>query len=120
MLLLAESLLKAAGFGYDEIEETWFSRTPLHPPVVVECDEDRAYIRETLTEVRSALDAIGCVYDNFVINARFVSVAGPTQISMAMNDLAVATEPARNQVVILPPATTPLSILNLCGQTQKA
>ena len=42
MLFLAESLLKAAGFEYDEIEETWVARMPLRPLVAVECDEDRS------------------------------------------------------------------------------
>jgi hypothetical protein len=77
MLLLAESLLTAAGFEYDEIEETWIARTPLRPLVAVESDEDRAYIREALKEVQSSLDAIGCTYNNFVVNAPFISVAGP-------------------------------------------
>lgn len=36
-----------------------------------------------------------------------------TQISEAMKDLAVAVELARSQVVILPPATTPVSVLDL-------
>ena len=77
MLLLAESLLTAAGFEYDEIEEAWIARLPLCPLVAVECDEDRAYIREALMEVQSSLDAIGCVYNNFVVNTRFVSIEGP-------------------------------------------
>ena len=50
---------------------------PLRPLVAVECDEGRAYIREALREVQASLDAIGCAYDNFVVNARFISVAGP-------------------------------------------
>jgi len=78
MLFLAESLLKAAGFVYDEIDETWVARMPLCPLVSVECDEDRAYIREALMEVQASLDAIGCVYNNFFVNASFVSVVGPT------------------------------------------
>ena len=78
MLLLAQSLLWAAGFEYDEIEETWIARVPLCPLVSVECDEDRAYIREALREVQASLDAIGCAYNNFVVNASVVSVAGPT------------------------------------------
>ena len=78
MLFLAESLLKAAGFEYDEIDETWVARMPLCPLVSVECDEDRAYIREALMEVQASLDAIGCVYNNFFVNASFVSVAGPS------------------------------------------
>jgi hypothetical protein len=77
MLLLAHPLLTAAGFEYDEIEETWVARMPLRPLVAVECDEDRAYIREALLEVQTSLNAIDCVYNNFVVNARFVSVVGP-------------------------------------------
>ena len=77
MLLLAQSLLREAGFEYDEIEDTWVARMPLCPLVAVECDEDQAYIRESLMEVQASLDAIGCVYNNFVVNACFVSVAGP-------------------------------------------
>lgn len=78
MLLLAQSLLWAAGFEYDGIGETWVTRMPFQPLLVVECDEDRAYIREALTEVHTVLDGIGCVYCNFVVNAGFVSVAGPS------------------------------------------
>jgi hypothetical protein len=29
-------------------------------------------------EVHTVLDGIGCVYNNFVVNDHFVSVAGPT------------------------------------------
>ena len=78
MLLLAQSLLTAAGFEYDEIEETWVARMPLRPLVAVECDEDRAYIREALLEVQTSLNATDCTYDNFVVNARFVSIVGPS------------------------------------------
>ena len=77
MLFLAQSLLTAAGFEYDEIEEIWVARMPLRPLVAVECDEGRVYIRETLMEVKAILDAIGSVYNNFVVNGRFVSVAEP-------------------------------------------
>lgn len=76
MLLLAQSLLREAGFEYDDIEDTWVARMPLCPLVAVECDEDQAYIRESLMEVQASLDAIGCVYNNFVVNACFVSVTG--------------------------------------------
>ncbi len=79
MLFLAQSLLTMAGFEYDEIDETWVARMPLRPLVAVECDEDRAYVREALREVQASLDAIGCAYDNyFVVNGRFVSVPGPS------------------------------------------
>jgi hypothetical protein len=66
-----------AGFEYDEIDETWLDRMPLRPLVAVECDEDRAYIRDALREVQASLDAIGCAYNSFVVNAS-VSVAGPS------------------------------------------
>ena len=59
MLFLAQSLLTTAGFGYDEIDETWVARIPLRPLVSVECDEDRAYIREAPRENQASLDAIG-------------------------------------------------------------
>ena len=78
MSLLAQSLLWAAGFGYDEIEETWVAHMPLRPFVAFECDEGRAYIREALMEVQATLDGIGCVSSNFVVNDCLVSVAGPT------------------------------------------
>jgi hypothetical protein len=78
MLPLAQSLLTAAGFEYDEIEEHWVPRMPLRPLVAVECDEDRAYIREALLEVQTSLNAIDCVYNNFVVNACCVSVVGPS------------------------------------------
>ena len=32
MLLLAQSLLWAAGFEYDGMGETWVTRMPVHPP----------------------------------------------------------------------------------------
>lgn len=73
MLFLAQSLLRTAGFVYDEVEETWVARLPLRALAAVECDEDRAYIREALIEVRATLDAIGCVYNNFAVNARLGS-----------------------------------------------
>jgi hypothetical protein len=41
-----------------------------------------------------------------------------TQISTAMKDLAVAVELARSHVVILPLATTPLSVLDLSGSSE--
>ena len=41
-----------------------------------------------------------------------------TQISKAMKDLAVAVKLARSHLVIVPPATTPLSDLNLLGSCE--
>ena len=48
MLFLAERLLKATGFEYDAIEETWVVPVPLRPVVTVECDEDGPYVMEAL------------------------------------------------------------------------
>ena len=42
-----------------------------------------------------------------------------TQISKAMTDLAFAVEFARSHVVILPPATTPLSLSDLSGSAER-
>lgn len=75
MLFLAQSLLRAAGFEYDEIEEAWIARKPLRPLAAVECDEDWDYIWEALREVRTVLDGLGCAYNNFVVNAHLVSLA---------------------------------------------
>jgi hypothetical protein len=85
MSLLARSLLWAAGFGYDAIEETWVAHRPLRPLVAFEFDEGRAYIREALMEVQATLDGIGCVYNNFVVNDHFVSVAGSMHGTMNGN-----------------------------------
>ena len=74
MLFLAQSLLRSAGFEYDEIDETWVARTPLRPQAAVECDEDQRYIHEALREVRANLDAIGCVYNNFFVHSRLVTL----------------------------------------------
>jgi hypothetical protein len=76
MLFLAQSLLRAAGFEYDEIEETWVARTPLKAWAAVECDEDQDYIREALREVRAIFDAHGWAYQRLAISAGFVSLAG--------------------------------------------
>jgi hypothetical protein len=85
MSLLARSLLWAAGLEYDAIDETWVARMPLCPLVAVECDEGRAYIQQAMVEVQAILDAIGCVYCNFVINDRIVTVAGPIHGTMCGN-----------------------------------
>ena len=42
-----------------------------------------------------------------------------TQISKAMEDLAAAVKLARSHVVIPPPATTPLSALDLSGSSER-
>lgn len=83
MLLLAQALLRAAGFEYDEIDEVWVARAPLRPLAAAECDEDRAYIRESLREVRTILTANGCTYNQFAVNGHCVSLAGPWLAAVA-------------------------------------
>lgn len=76
MLILAQTLLNAAGFEYDEFEERWTARVPLHPVAAVECEEDRAYIGEALAEVHAILSATGCTYNSFAVNGRCVRLPG--------------------------------------------
>ena len=79
MLFLAQSLLRAIGFEYDEIRETWVARVPLRPLAAAECDEGRAYIVEALSEVQAILKAHGCSYSSFAVSGRGVSIAGLTK-----------------------------------------
>jgi hypothetical protein len=83
MLFLAESLLKAAGFKYDEIDDTWVAAVRLPPVATVECDEDGAYIMEALLEVHAVLDTVGCTYNNFAINGRYLSLVGLSKAKLA-------------------------------------
>ncbi len=83
MLFLAERLLKATGFEYDAIEETWVVPVPLRPVVTVECDEDGPYVMEALLEVHAVLQANGCTYTNFSVNGRYISIVGLTMAEMA-------------------------------------
>ena len=88
MLFLAERLLKAAGFEYDQIEETWVVPVPLRPVVTVECDEDGPHVMEALLEVHAVLQANGCTYNNFAINGHYVSIVGLTVAEMADRSVA--------------------------------
>lgn len=83
MLFLAESLLKAAGFQYDEIEDTWVAPVRLPPVVTVECDEDGPYITEAMLDAHTILEACGCSYRNFAIRGRYVSLVGLTMAQVA-------------------------------------
>lgn len=83
MLFLTENLLKAAGFDFDQIEDTWVVPVPLRPVVTVECDEDGAYIMEALLEVHAVLEANGCTYNSFAVNGRYVSIVGLTLADVA-------------------------------------
>ena len=83
MLLLAQALLRAAGFEYDQIDDTWVARFPLRPLVAAECDEDRAYIMEAIREVKAFMKANGCGYSRFAVNGRCVSLVGPQLVAVA-------------------------------------
>ena len=94
MLLLAQSLLRAAGFEYDEVAETWVARLPLRPLAAAECDENRAYIIEALAEVQAILKANGCNYGDFAVNGRYVALGPYTNFvtpGMATGYLPVAS-----------------------------
>jgi hypothetical protein len=78
MLTLAQLLLRSAGLVYDDIEETWIAPLPLQPVAEVECDENRAYIREALREAQRVLDTRGMMYCSFVVNGRVESQLGST------------------------------------------
>jgi hypothetical protein len=68
---------------------------PLRPFVAVECDEGRAYIQGALLEVQATLKTIGCVYNNFVVNDRFVSIAGAIHGTIHGNaGVPLVTEPS--------------------------
>ena len=83
MLFLTEAILKAAGFKYDEIEETWVVPVPLRTVVTVECDEGGAYVMEALLEIHAVLEAVGCTYANVAINGRYLSIVGLTKALVA-------------------------------------
>jgi hypothetical protein len=61
MLFLAQSLLRAAGFEYDEIADNWVARAQRRPLATVECEEDGAYFREALRQAQAVLNAAGYV-----------------------------------------------------------
>jgi hypothetical protein len=83
MLFLADNLLKAAGFKHDEIEGTWVAPVRLPPVVTVQCDEDGAYITETMLQVHDVLDSLGCTYCNFAVRGGYLSLVGLTREQLA-------------------------------------
>ncbi len=83
MLFLAETILKTAGFKYDEVEETWVMPVRLRPVVTVECDEDTPYTMEAILEVHAVLEAHSVTYGNVSLNGRFVSLVGLTAAQVA-------------------------------------
>jgi len=83
MLFLAESLLNAAGFKYDQIDDTWTAPVRLRPVVTVECDADGTYIMEAMLELHAVLEGAGCSYRNFAVSGRYVSIVGLTVAQVA-------------------------------------
>ena len=83
-------LLTAAGFKYDEIEETWIVPVFLPPLVTVESEEDGAYIMEALLEIHGALQSSGVRYNNVAIGGGFVSIVGLTEAHVGTPLAAVA------------------------------
>ena len=78
MLLSAQSLLWAAGFEYDGIEETLGDPDAGDILRGARMRPGSSVHREALTEVHIVLDGIGCADCNFVVNAGCVSVGGPS------------------------------------------
>jgi hypothetical protein len=76
MLFLAEALLYASGFVYDDIQEMWVHQSSSPPGAAVECDEDGVYLTEALRQVDAVLRAKGCTYSHFSISDHLVSVVG--------------------------------------------
>ena len=83
MLFLTEKLLNAAGFKHDEIEDTWVAPVRLPPVVTVQCDEDGAYITETMLQVHDVIEAAGCSYRNFALRGGYLSLVGLTRAKVA-------------------------------------
>ena len=76
MLFLAEALLYASGFVYDDIQDTWVYQASSPPGAPVEYDEDGVYLTEALRQVDAVLRAKGCTYSHFSISRHAVSVVG--------------------------------------------
>ena len=83
MLFLAEKLLNAGGFQYDQIEETWVAPVRLPPVVTVECDQNGPCIMESLLEVHAVLESRGCSYRNFALRGGYLSLVGLTMAQAA-------------------------------------
>jgi hypothetical protein len=82
MLPLAKKLLNAAGFEFDDAEQTWVVPMPLRPVVTVECDGHD--IMDALLEVHAVLEANDCTYNNFSLNGRYLSIVGLTEAPVAV------------------------------------
>ena len=83
MLFLAETLLKAAGFKYDPIENAWVAPARLRPVVTVETGESGPCITEAIIEVHAVLEAAGYTYNNFAINDGYLSLVGLAAVQIA-------------------------------------
>jgi hypothetical protein len=83
MLFLAERLLNAAGFQYDQIDDTWMMPVRLPPVVTVQCDEDGACITEAMLQIHAVLEGQGCSYRNFAIRGGYLSLVSLTTAQLA-------------------------------------
>ena len=79
MLFLTEKLLTAAGFHYDQTDDTWVAPVRLPPVVTVECDEAGDYITEAILEIHAVLETCGCSYNNFALTGGYISLVGLTR-----------------------------------------
>jgi hypothetical protein len=78
MLFLTQTILKAAGFEYDDVAEAWGVPVRLRPVVTVECDEDETYILEAMLEFQHVLEANHYTHNYFSIHGGSVSIVGLT------------------------------------------
>ena len=69
-------ILKAAGFEYDDVAETWVVPERLRSVVTVECDEDETYILEAMLEFQHVLEANHCTHDHFSVHGGGISIVG--------------------------------------------
>jgi hypothetical protein len=83
MLFLAETLLNAAGFRYDRIEDTWAVPVPLCPVLMVETEADGSHIMEALLEIHAALETCGCTYSSSAIHDGYLSIVGLSRAKVA-------------------------------------
>jgi hypothetical protein len=79
MLFLTQTILRAAGFEYDDVAETWVVPVRLQSVVNVECDEDETYILEAMLEFQHVLEANHCTHHHFSIHGRGISITGLTE-----------------------------------------
>lgn len=83
MLILAETLLNAAGFRHNHVEDTWAVPVRPRPVVTVECDEDGSCNMDALLDVHATLESCGFTYNNFAIRDGYLSVVGLMRAQVA-------------------------------------